>query len=164
MTAYTRIRPARQVADSETGRRRRAAEPVFLDRTGRRRRIVVAAGATAALLLTLVMLALLAGLRSVGPGVLPGWPAADGHARPAGHGPDRTGSSPSAATKATAPVRFSVPAPPPAPTTLRRSAAPTVTTPPTAASAAPTTSATTPGNGRGRDTSHTPNPHSSKKP
>jgi hypothetical protein len=160
MTASTRIRPARQVSNGDQGRRRRATEPVFLDRTGRRRRIVVAAAAAATVLLSLIMLALLAGFTGAGPGVMPGWPAADGHAQPARPSPDRTEPSPSAAIKARAPVRSSAPTP----TALPTSAAPTVTAPPTTASAVPTASATTRGNGRGRNPSHTPNPHSSKKP
>jgi hypothetical protein len=163
MTASTRIRSARQVSGGDVGRRG-AAEPVFLDRTGRRRRFVVAAGAAAALLLTLVMVALLAGLTGHGPGALPGWPAADGHARPSRHAADRTGGSPSTATRPMAPVRSSVPAPP-APAAVPSSPAPTVTSPAATASAvAPTTGAATRGNGRGHNPSHTPNPHSSKKP
>jgi hypothetical protein len=119
----------------------------------------VAAGAAATGLLTLIVLALLAGLTGIGPGVTPGLPAADGHAHPVRTAPDPTGPAPSAATRARAPARPSasaLTAPP-------SNAAPTVTAPPTTAAAVPTTSATTRGNGRGRNPSHTPNPHSSKK-
>jgi hypothetical protein len=162
MTAPTRIRPARKATHGHIRRRRyTAAEPVFLDRTGRRRRIVVAAGAAATVLLSTLMLALLAGLTGVGAGVMPGWPAADGHARPARPVPQRTEPS-SSAVSATAAGRPSAPARAPEPTARPISAAPTAAT--ASASAAPTTSPTTPGNGHGKNASHTPNPHSSKKP
>jgi hypothetical protein len=161
MTAPTRIRPARQATPGPMRGRDTAAEPVFLDRTGRRRRMVVAAGAAAAVLLSMLMLALLAGLTGVGAGVVPGWPAADGHVHSAQPVPHRTEPSSSAA-RATAAGRPAAPAPS-APLTARpTSAAPTVPT--TATPAARTTSPATRGNGHRKNPSHTPNPHSSKKP
>jgi hypothetical protein len=162
MTAPTRIRPARQTTHGHMrGRRNAATEPVFLDRTGRRHRIVAAAGAAATVLLSMLMLALLAGLTGVGAGDMPGWPAAGGHARSAQPVSPRTKPS-SSAVRATATGRPSAPAPPPALTARPTNAAPAATT--TSAPVAPTTSPTTRGNGHGKNASHTPNPHSSKKP
>jgi hypothetical protein len=149
MTAPTRIRPA--------------TEPVFLDRTGRRRRIVVAVGAAATVLLALLLLALLAGLTGVR-GAVPGWPAADRHTRPAKAVPHRTEPSSAAAVRATGVTRPAGPAPSSAPSGWTRSPAAPAATTVSPAPATPTTSATNPGRGHGQNLSHSPNPHSSKKP
>jgi hypothetical protein len=53
---------------------RRSREPVFVDRTGRRRRLIALAGSTGGLLLTVAVLALVAGFTGVGPASVPGWP------------------------------------------------------------------------------------------
>jgi hypothetical protein len=177
MTAPTRIRPARHAARDDTGRRSRrrtgptgttrrptVSEPVFLDRTGRRRRLVAAAGASAILLLTLMVLALLAGFTGVAPKTMPGWPAADGHPRPARPAPERIEPAPSAASLATATSRPSAPVTPPANTDQPSGNVPTTTGPATTLPSTPTASPTRPGNGHGRNPSHTPNPHASKSP
>jgi hypothetical protein len=115
MTAATPTRPARHSHPADTGRqpaassrpgdylhrRRRIAEPVFLDRTGLRRRVVATAGAVGALLLALMLLALLAGFTGVGRGSMPDLPAAvGGHPHSVGPGKDRTELSPSAPSQA----------------------------------------------------------------
>jgi hypothetical protein len=163
MTAPTRVRPSRPVARRATGgRHRTAADPVFLDRTGRRRRIVAAASAAATVLLTLILLALLAGLTGVGPGAMPGWPAANGQARPVRTEPVPTEPSASAAAKAATTRPSPALAPLSGGPSSARSAVPTGNTP--ATSAVPTISASLPGNGHGRNPSHTPKPHSTRKP
>lgn len=162
MTAPTRIRPARQTTHGHVrGRPSAPTEPVFLDRTGRRHRIIAAAGAAATVLLSMLMLALLAGLTGNGAGDMPGWPAAGGHARSAQPVPPRTERS-SSAVRATTTGRSPAPAPPPALTARPTSVAPAATT--TSPSVTPTTSPTARGNGHRKNASHTPNPHSSKKP
>jgi hypothetical protein len=177
MTAPTRIRPARHAAGDDTSRRggRRTgptgttrrptvSEPVFLDRTGRRRRLVAAAGASAILLLTLMVLALLAGVTGIAPKTMPGWPAADGRPRPARPIPDRTEPAPSAASRAAATRRTSPTAPPSTSTDQPSGTEPTTMGPATTLPSTPTASPTRPGNGHGRNPSHTPNPHASKSP
>jgi hypothetical protein len=180
MTAPTRIRPARHAAVDDTGRRGGGRtisarstgtsprpgvlEPVFLDRTGRRRRFVAAAGASVILLLTLMVLALLAGFTGGAPRTMPGWPAADGHPRPARPAPERTEPAPSVASLATATSRPSAPVTRPAKTDQPSGSEPTTMGPATILPATPTASPTRPGNGHGRNPSHTPNPHASKSP
>jgi hypothetical protein len=127
----------------------RDADPVFVDHTGRRRRLVAAAATAGALILTLAVLALLAGFTGAGPVPVPGFPAArTGHVKPTRPTPQRTDPTPA-----------TTPAPPGAtpagtsgPATARPSfGAPSVTS-------APTASPTLTPKGNGRSPSHPPHP------
>jgi hypothetical protein len=154
MTAATPTRPARHSRHAGTGRQpgawshhgdylrrpHRIAEPVFPDRTGRRRRVVATAGAVGALLLTLMLLALLAGFTGAGRGSMPDLPAAAARRSPSvGSGEDRIEPSPSATSQAAVTGRPSLP-PSPAPGAgPAREAGPAGTRPGPSA-AAPTTS------------------------
>jgi hypothetical protein len=125
----------------------RDADPVFVDHTGRRRRFVAAAATAGALILTLAVVALLAGFTGAGPVAVPGFPAArTGHVKPTRPTPPRTDPTPAAtpAPPAAAPAGTSGPA-----TARPSSGAPSVTS-------APTTSPTPRGNGR--SPSHRPHP------
>jgi hypothetical protein len=129
--------------------RTRDLDPVFVDHTGRRRRLVAAAATAGALILTLAVLALLAGFTGAGPVPVPGFPAArTGHAKPTRPTAQRTDPTPAAtpATLAAAPAGTSRPAiAPPS------SGAPSV-------SSAPTISPTPTPKGNGRSPSHRPHP------
>src|SRR5215469_7457130 len=61
-------------------RRSHAADPVFVDRTGRRRRIAAVAGGVAGIVLILTTLTMLVGFTGVGGGHLPGLPGIGGAA------------------------------------------------------------------------------------
>jgi hypothetical protein len=163
MTATVPTRPARHRRPADTGRQpgassrhgdylrrpRRIAEPVFLDRTGRRRRVVATAGAVGALLLTLMLLALLAGFTEVGRGSMPDLPAAvAGHPPSVGPGKDRIELSPSATSPAAVTGRPSLPSSPAPGDGLARESGPAGTgpgpsaaTPTTSPAPTPTTSA-----------------------
>jgi hypothetical protein len=170
MTAPTGIRFARQVNGGDTDRGRcgeplaarttgntrrpAAAEPVFVDRTGRRRGLV-AAGAAATLVLTLMLLALVAGFTGIAAPTMPGWPAADGHPRPTRAVPQRTDPAPTAASSSTATVTRRT-SPRPADSGRHTGSDPTTTASSTAAPVPPTPESTRPGNGHGRNPSHTP--------
>lgn len=135
---------------SQTGTR--DADPVFVDHTGRRRRLVAAAATAGALILTLAVLALLAGFTGVGPGPVPGWPAAGtGHDKPTRATPDRTDGTPSATPRPGAAAADATSRPP----AVRPTGATSVTS-------APTTSPTS--NIHRRVPTHTPTAHPSKKP
>jgi hypothetical protein len=74
-------------------RRSHAADPVFVDRTGRRRRIAAVAGGVAGIVLILTTLTMLVGFTGVGGGHLPGLPGIGGVATGAAQVP---GQSPAA--------------------------------------------------------------------
>src|SRR5690349_814358 len=105
MTASTRIRLAGHHSHGDSGHGRKAAEPVFLDRTGRRRRLVAAVSAAATLLLVLIVVALFAGLTGVGPDSMPGWPASDRQPQRVQPTPRQPEPAPSAATESPATSR-----------------------------------------------------------
>jgi hypothetical protein len=119
-----------------------AADPVFLDRTGRRRRLFVAAGTAGGLLLATAAVALVAGFTGAGPGSVPGWPNGAEDRRV-----DRPASAVPVRTRATGQATR-----PPATTAAKRTTAPTT--------AAPTASSTV--NPHRRVPTHTPNPRKSK--
>jgi hypothetical protein len=122
----------------------READPVFVDHTGRRRRLVAAAATAGALVLTLAVLALLAGFTSVGPVPVPGFPAArTGHAKPTQPTFPQTDPTP-----ATTPASAVTSRPP---TAGPSAGAPSVTS-------APTASPTLTPRGNGRSPSHRPHP------
>jgi hypothetical protein len=127
----------------------READPVFVDHTGRSRRLVAAAATAGALILTLAVLALLAGFTGVGPVPVPGFPAArTGHATPTQPATQRTDPTPATtpAPLAAASAVTSRPA-----TAGPSSGAPSVTS-------APTVSPTPTPRGNGRSPSHPPHP------
>ncbi|RSM54821.1 hypothetical protein DMB66_36835 [Actinoplanes sp. ATCC 53533] len=129
-----------------------AADPVFLDRTGRRRRLFVAAGSGGGLVLLIASVALVAGFTGTGPGSVPGWPG--------GTDELRVGRPDSAVSVRPRTTR------PPAPTTaaVRRTTAPAalVTTVPAPASATPSSTPAASVNPHRRVPTHTPNPRKSK--
>jgi hypothetical protein len=206
MTAATPTRRARRSRPADTGRQpgawshhgdylrrpRRIVEPVFLDRTGRRRRVIATAGAVGALLLTLMLLALLAGFTGVERGSMPDLPAAGaGHSPSVGPAGGQIESSPSATSQAAVAGRSSLPLSPTPGDGLARETVPAGTTPgtstpatgpaatPTTSPAAvpattpaaarttspaatPVTSATPTGNVHRRVPTQTPHPHASQ--
>jgi len=133
-----------------------AADPVFLDRTGRRRRLFVAAGSVGGLVLLIAVVALVAGFTGTGPGSVPGWPGGTDELRVG-----RPDSAVSVRPRATRPAA-------PTTTAVQRTAAPVtlVTTAPAPTGAAPSsTPASTPAaatNPHRRVPTHTPNPRKSK--
>ena len=141
----------------------REDDPVFVDRTGRRRRLTAIAGSTGGLLLTLVLLALVAGFTGAGPVPVPGWPqaAADGvrgtRPKPLPSRASPAVGTPPATARSTPAART--------PTSGPGSAAPvaTPTSPATGITPTPSVSVTRTPKKNGRRPTHTPNPHSTKK-
>jgi hypothetical protein len=142
------------VVDREHGN-----DPVFVDRTGRRRRLIALAGSAGGLMLTLILLALVAGFTGVGPASVPGWPDAAAGVPGARAKPSPSPASPSARSRpltAEPPIAEQAPA-----GDSSRSAVPDVT--PSSATVTPSGSVTPTPKNNGRRPTHTPNPRSSKK-
>jgi hypothetical protein len=136
-------------------------DPVFLDRTGYRRRLTAVAGVIGGLVLTVILLALVAGFTGAGPAAVPGWPdAAAGAARKV-----RPEQSPSGRPSPTqSPPNTDETAQPGQITAGRPTRAPTTPTSPAVGSTpAPSPSATPTPKNNGRRPSHAPNPRSSRK-
>jgi hypothetical protein len=133
---------------------------VFVDRTGRRRRLIALAGSAGGLMLTLILLALVAGFTGVGPASVPGWPDAAAGAPGARAKPSPSRTAPSARPRpltAEPPIAEQTPA-----GDSSGSAAPDVT-PTSSATVTPSGSVTPTPKNNGRRPTHTPNPRSSKK-
>jgi len=139
--------------------RQRGDDPVFVDRTGRRRRLIAIAGSTGGLVLTLMLLALVAGFTGVGPASVPGWP--DAAAAVDGSQPKPSRTAPSARPS----PRPAEPAPVGRPRRPASSAAvPAATPTPSASSvtATPSVSVTPTPTNNGRKPSRSPKPHPTK--
>lgn len=141
--------------------RQRGDDPVFVDRTGRRRRLIAIAGSTGGLVLTLMLLALVAGFTGVGPASVPGWPDAAAAVDGSQPKPSRTAPSarPSPRPAEPAPVGRT-----PRSRPASGAAVPAATPTPSASSvtATPSVSVTPTPTNNGRKPSRSPKPHPTK--
>ncbi|MFS8480052.1 MAG: hypothetical protein FWJ93_14045 [Micromonosporaceae bacterium] len=131
--------------------RRRHAEAVFVDRSGRRRRLLTLVGAAVGVVLVAGLGLFAAGLVGSGPVSLPGWPdpgVQAGQDRPASNTP-----APSTATTTPASRRTSRTTPPPAAPTPTPTGVSASTVAPTSGPRAPTEVP-----GRGDEHRRTPQP------
>jgi hypothetical protein len=146
------------------GEKRRGGEPVFVDRTGRRRRVIAFAGSIGGLLVTVAVLALVAGFTGVGPASVPGWPeSAAGDVRGVRTTPEPSGTRRSADPRPQAAERTAEPTPTGSPAGVIPETTPTPA--PSTTEASPTPSAvptTTTIKGHGHKPTHTPGPRASR--